>query len=227
MYRTMTAALALGLLASSLPSPASAADLARPIYRKAPVYQPILPPQFTWEGFYVGVNGGYGWGDSTLTGAGSKSVHPDGGLLGETIGYNMQFGNFVAGLEGDIDYSWMRGTAGAGAPCAGCEVRNHYLATARGRLGFAWNRWLPYITGGAAFGDIQTSTPGGGSQFTNKVGWTLGGGVEYAFTAPWSAKIEYLYTDLGSATCDAAHCGAAIDTSFHANTVRAGVNYHF
>jgi outer membrane immunogenic protein len=174
------------------------------------------------------VNGGYGWGDSTLTGAGTTStVHPKGGLLGPTIGYNFQFGGFVYGVEGDFDYSWMKDSNGAAAPCAGCEVRSHYLGTARGRLGYAWDRWLPYITGGAAFGDIQVSTPAGGSQYTNKVGWTVGGGLEYAFASPWSAKIEYLYTDLGTATCDAAHCGKRTDADFRSSTVRVGINYHY
>lgn len=227
MHRT-AAALTLGLFAILIASPSRAADLPRPMYRKAPVYQPYAPPPFTWQGFYIGVNGGYGWGDSTLTGVGGTStIHPNGALLGPTVGYNFQLGSFVAGLEGDIDYSWMRDTNGPVAPCAGCEVRNHYLATIRGRLGYAWDRWLPYVTGGAAFGDIETSTPAGGSQFTDKVGWALGGGIEYAFASPWSAKIEYLYTDLGTATCDAAHCGTSTDASFRTNTVRVGINYHY
>jgi len=112
--------------------------------------------------------------------------------------------------------------------CPGGQARNFYLATLRGRLGYAWDHWLAYVTGGAAFGDIQVSTPAGGSQFDERVGWTAGGGVEYAFPGTrWSTKIEYLYTDLGSMTCDAAHCGVPVNADFHANVVRAGLNYHF
>jgi outer membrane immunogenic protein len=199
------------------------------MYSKTPVNRPYAPPPFTWQGFYIGINGGYGWSNATITGpGGSSTVNPNGGLLGTTVGYNFQAGsNFVAGIEGDLDYSWMRDTNGAVAPCPACEIRNNYIATARGRLGYAWDRWLPYVTGGAAFGDIQTKTPAGGSQATNKVGWAVGGGLEYAFASPWSAKIEYIYTDLGSANCDAAHCGASTDVSFHASTVRVGINYHY
>jgi len=222
--------LTLGLLALLGATSANAADLQRPpMYQKAPGYQTFVPAPFTWQGFYIGVNGGYGWATSTLSGVGGDStVHPKGGLLGPTVGYNMQMGGFVFGLEGDLDYSWMRATNDATAPCPSCEVRNNYLATARGRVGYAWDRWLPYVTGGAAFGDMQFKTPAGGSQAKDKVGWTLGGGLEYAFAASrWSAKAEYLYVDLGTANCDAAHCGTSVDSSFKANTFRLGINYHY
>lgn len=229
MNRTAIAAMAAfaALLAAQ---PSNAADLARPVYHKAPAYQTFVPAAFSWQGFYVGFNGGYGVANTTLANSTftSETFHPNGALVGSTFGYNFQTGGAVYGIEGDVDYSWMRAAAGPGAPCSGCEVRNHYLATVRGRLGYAMDRWLPYVTGGAAFGDIQTSTPGGGSQSTNKVGWTAGGGVEYALPATnWSAKLEYLYADLGTATCDAAHCGVSTDTTFRANVVRVGINYHY
>lgn len=224
----IAAAATFGLFAVLIAGPSNAADMAQPVYRKAAVYQPYAPPPFSWQGLYLGINGGYGWADSTLTGGGrSNTVHPTGALIGPTAGYNFQFGNVVAGIEGDLDYSWMHDTSGAVPPCRGCEVHNFYLATLRGRLGLAWDRWLPYVTGGAAFGDIQTSTPAGGSQFSNRAGWTVGGGLEYAFASPWSAKIEYLYSDLGSMTCDAAHCGTAVAVNFRASTVRVGINYHY
>lgn len=197
------------------------------MYRKAPAYQPVAPV-FSWQGFYAGFNGGYGFGNSTLSSSNnSSSVEPKGALLGSTLGYNFQADTIVYGIEGDIDYSWMKDSSD-GAPCSNCDVENHYLATVRGRLGYAMNRWMPYVTGGAAFGDIQVSTPAGGSQFSNKIGWTLGGGIEYALNR-WnmSAKLEYLYADLGSANCDASHCGTSIDTDFQANIVRLGLNFHY
>jgi outer membrane immunogenic protein len=210
--------------------PSQGTDLVQPRpYVKAPIYRPYSTPAFTWQGFYVGFNGGYGWSDSTLSGAtGTSTVHPSGALLGSTAGYNFQTAKLVYGIEGDIDYSWMRDTNAAVAPCASCEVQNRYLATLRGRLGYAWDRWLPYITGGAAFGNIKISTPAGGSQTQNKVGWTVGGGVEYAFPAShWSTKIEYLYADLGSAKCDAAYCGTQTSANLHANVIRVGINYKY
>ena len=224
-----TAVGVAAILATLAVIPARGADLPPKVYTKAPpVYRPFVAP-FTWQGFYVGLNGGYGWGSSTLTGVtGSSTVDPQGGLFGSTFGYNFLAGGIVFGIEGDLDYSWMQKTNDAVAPCANCEVRNRYLATARARLGYAYDRWLPYITGGAAFGDIEFSTPAGGGQSIDKVGWTVGGGVEYAFAGSnWSTKLEYLYADLGTATCDATHCGASTDADFHANIVRVGVNYRY
>lgn len=228
MNRTamMLTAGILSVFASNL---SRAADLAPPQpYVKLPYQRYNLAP-FTWQGFYADFNGGYGWADSRLSGAtGTSTVHPAGALLGSGFGYNLQSGNMVYGVEGDADYSWMRDTNAAIAPCASCVARNHDLATVRGRVGYAWDRWLPYITGGAAIGDIQISTPAGGSQATNKVGWTVGGGMEYAFSdSKWSTKLEYLYVNLGSATCDTAHCGASTNAGFRANTIRAGLNYRF
>lgn len=155
-------------------------------------------------------------------------MHPDGAVLSGGFGYNFQAGSLVYGIEGDAGPSWMRDTNAAVAPCASCEVRNHYLATARARVGYAFDRWLPYVTGGAAFGDITIKTPAGGSQQSNQVGWTAGGGVEYAFAGTnWSTKLEYLYVDLGSATCDAVHCGTSTSADFKSNIVRVGLNYRY
>ena len=84
-----------------------------------------------------------------------------------------------------------------------CGTRNNWLATFRGRIGYAFDRWLPYITGGGAYGNVKAtvSVPAFGlaaSSSNNQLGWTVGAGLEYAFLSNWSAKIEYLYVDLGS-----------------------------
>jgi outer membrane immunogenic protein len=99
----------------------------------------------------------------------------------------------------------------------------------RGRLGYAADRFMPYVTGGAAFGDIRASTPGFSQASANNAGWTLGGGLEAALVGNWTAKVEYLYVDLGSFNCGL-NCGAGLTTdnvSFHANLLRGGVNYKF
>jgi len=87
---------------------------------------------------------------------------------------------------------------------------------------------MPYISGGVAFGTVKVSTPTGSDRDTS-TRWTLGASVEYAFYDNWLAKLEYLYLDLGSATCSAATCGLATDANvnFTANIVRAGLNYRF
>jgi len=218
-----------GLIAAMAASPTFAADLPR---KAAPYY--VAP--FSWSGFYVGLNGGYGWAKSDWTDtASSGSVDPKGWLAGGTVGYNLQTGVWVWGLEGDIDWSTIKGSTvggtgvcGVGGNGAGCETRNRWLATARGRIGYAFDRWLPYLTGGAAFGDVKMSPNTGLSETKTKVGWTVGVGLEYAFLGAWSAKLEYLYADLGKSNCSPATCGGTgVDVSFKSNIVRAGVNYRF
>jgi outer membrane immunogenic protein len=220
-----------GLVAAVVALPSFAADLARPIYKGPPA---IAPAPFSWSGFYVGINGGYGFGSSEWTGPiSSDEFEVNGGLVGATLGYNIQTGNWVWGIEGDIDASWMKGSdsnPGGGGICggaAGCETKVPWLATVRGRVGYAWNRWMPYFTGGAAIANIK-ATPNGGTEVSDTtVGWTAGAGIEYAFLGAWSAKFEYLYTDLGSIDCPAANCGIDANVDLKANLVRVGVNYRF
>ncbi len=216
------------LLAAAIALPALAADLSRP---GKPVYKaPVFVAPYSWTGFYVGLNGGYGWGTSNFSNAvATGSVKPKGALLGGTIGYNMQTANWVWGLEGDFDASWMRGSDSTSTFCAGgvgCELKNTWFGTARGRIGVAFDRFLPYITGGAAFGDEKLTVPTGVSESKTRVGWTVGGGVEYAFMGPWSVKLEYLYADLGKWSCTTA-CALSTDVSFKTNIVRGGINYRF
>jgi outer membrane immunogenic protein len=224
----MTRTIRTGIAAAALllaPIAAQAADLRQPNY-KAPAY--VAPAYANWTGFYVGLNGGYGFGSSNWTGF-TKEFNVTGAMIGGTIGYNMQMGVWVWGLEGDIGYNWLKGSSnGTGVCVAGCETQNDWLGTARGRFGYAWDRWLPYITAGAAFGDIKT-TPAAPDTYTStmKVGWTAGLGVEYSFMGPWSAKLEYLYTDLGKGSCASASCGAGIDVPLNINIIRAGMNYRF
>jgi outer membrane immunogenic protein len=200
---------------------ASAADIVRPRHEmpvKAPAY---VAPLYDWTGFYVGINGGYGFGRSQFSAPSpSSGFNVDGGMAGGTVGYNYQIGHAVLGIEGDVDADWAKGST----LCAGvsCTVKNNWLSTVRGRLGYAAGRFMPYITGGAAFGDLKTSIPGIGSASETKTGWTAGGGVEAKIAGPWSAKLEYLHVDLGS--------GASIvgsEASYHTDIVRAGLNYKF
>ncbi len=210
----------IGALAvMTMMGPANAADIAR---RQAmPTKAPMYEAPYNWTGFYVGINGGGGFGQSDISAPlSSGSYDTTGGLAGGTIGYNWQMGQTVFGFEGDIDWSGIRGSA----PCAGtiCETRNDWLGTARARLGYAFNRFLPFVTGGAAFGSIKTNVTGVGSADDTRAGWTLGGGVEAAIAGPWSAKVEYLYADLGRGS---SVLGA--DAGFKTSLVRGGINYRF
>lgn len=201
---------------------ASAADIQRrQMPAKAPAYLP--PPPYNWTGFYVGINGGGGWGRSDFSAPFSTgSFNTSGGLVGGTLGYNWQMGQAVFGLEGDVDWSNIRGSAACGGGVTVCETRNDWLGTFRGRVGYAFDQFLPYVTGGLAVGDIKTSIAGLGSTNDTKAGWTVGGGIEAAIAGPWTAKVEYLYVDLGR--------GGSIlgsDAKFTTNIVRAGLNYRF
>ena len=241
--------LIIGAVAFATAAPALAADLPPPMAPppRAPAAYIPAPPPFSWTGFYVGLNAGYGFGSSTWTansapfGAVGSSFTMNGPMVGGQLGGNYQIGQFVIGAEGDIDWQNLRGAMTNGtcgiAAIGGCAEASSYLATIRGRAGFAADRVLFYITGGGAFTNVKPSTGalsyGGGSE----VGWTGGGGIEYAITDNWTAKVEYLYAGFEKATCNASACApvgavptfafAPVSVSFHENVVRLGVNYKF
>jgi outer membrane immunogenic protein len=85
---------------------------------------------------------------------------------------------------------------------------------------------MPYVTGGLAVGDIKATTPGASGIDTTRTGWTVGGGVEFAIAGPWTAKLEYLHVDLGSADCGSS-CGPLDNVDLKTNIVRGGINYKF
>ena len=219
MKRVVFACLAaLGLAAT-----ANAADLPR---RYDPVPQRAFVPVYNWTGFYIGINGGGAWGDSKWDSVGTFDV--SGAMIGGTVGYNWQFSQWVLGLEGDVDATWIDGSSTA-ACVAGCKTSNGWLATVRGRVGYAFDRFLPYITGGLAVGNIKASRPGFGGGDDTNAGWTAGGGLEFVIAGNWTAKAEYLYVDLGKFNCGLA-CGSGINpdnVSFSTHVVRGGVNFRF
>jgi outer membrane immunogenic protein len=223
-------ALAIGgqALAADLPPPP-------PAPRAPATYVPVAAPVYNWSGIYIGLNGGYGFGNSTWTdptaGIATPSFDTKGWLAGGTVGGNYQFwGGAVLGLEGDWDWSNLNGTSSTPAPClpGGCETKADWLATVRGRAGWAFDRVLVYGTGGAAFAPVQAGFPVGGTGFqTNtEFGWTAGAGVEFAFAPNWTAKAEYLYVDLGNSTCTT-DCFGNTSVKYTENVIRAGVNFKF
>jgi outer membrane immunogenic protein len=205
----------------------SAADLARRPPPPPPTKAPVVVPYYNWTGFYAGINGGYGWGRSKWDGL-PATFNVNGGMAGGQLGYNWQFGQFVYGVEGDGDWTGLRGTASLADCGVGCRTRNDFLATARGRLGFAADRWLPYVTGGLAVGNIRATVPGFAGIDQTNAGWTVGGGLEFALSGNWTAKAEYLYVDLGNSGCGTI-CGlpAGNNVSLTTNVVRGGINYRF
>jgi outer membrane immunogenic protein len=215
-------------------SRAAAADLPLP---SQPHYD-ANAPYAHWGGVYVGLNGGYGLGSSQWTQSfvSTSIFNTDGFLLGGTIGFNYPVSAVLFGVEGDLDWSTLNGSIGncavngAGAAAA-CETKNNMLGTVRARMGYAFDRTLIYLTGGAAIGAFQTGlNPPATFDSATKVGWAAGAGIEYAFSDAWSAKAEYLFVDLGTASCtSAANCGSAAgaSVSLTENLVRGGFNYRF
>jgi outer membrane immunogenic protein len=213
-----------GVLAMA--SLANAADLPRQMYSKAP--PPMAAPYYNWTGFYIGINGGGAWGTSSWDS--TRSFDVSGGMIGGTVGYNWQTGPWVLGVEGDLDWASVKGSTNAiGCVTANCSTENTWLGTVRGRVGYAFDRWMPYITGGVAFGGVdanQAPFTGGSS---TQVGWAAGAGVEFAVVNNVTAKVEYLHYDLGSFTCGL-NCGNGFindQVGFSADAVRGGVNIRF
>jgi outer membrane immunogenic protein len=215
-------AAGFGLLALAA-LPASAADLPRSMPSRAPVYVAA----YNWTGFYLGINGGGAWGDSDWNGF-AFSNSPSGGMVGGTAGYNWQGAGspWVFGVEADIDWTGIKGSSACGFAFS-CQTKNDWLGTARGRVGYAWDRFLPYFTGGVAFGNVDANRTGFTGVSSTNAGWTIGGGVEGVIAGNWTAKVEYLYADLGDTTCSVAACGVATNVDLRLNTVRAGLNYRF
>jgi outer membrane immunogenic protein len=197
------AVLAAGLAAAGT---AAAADLRPAPY--APIAQSGL---YNWSGAYAGLNLGYEWGKVT-----NSLVSPSGLAGGGQFGYNWQNGQFVFGAETDLQFT------GADDTFAPFKFSNPWFGTLRGRAGVAFNNVLLYATLGLAYGDLRAQSAGLDETRT-EVGWTGGVGLEYGFAPNWSARVEYLYLDLGSR-------GFTVTTAnngLQANLLRFGVNYHF
>ena len=194
-------------------------------------------PYFDWAGPHVGINGGGAWGNTNwnATFAGTRittgGFAVSGGMVGASAGYDWQRGHWVIGALADIDWSSVRGnTAGSGiGSCSpNCATSDSWLGTVRSRVGFANGPFLPYLTAGLAVGDVSMYHIGKASGVTTstKAGWAAGAGVQYAFTKRWSAWIEYLHADLGSAKCGAFVCdnGLVTHEPFALDSVRVGLD---
>lgn len=245
MRKLMLGGAALAALAVS---PALAADLpVRPIYKAPP------PVVYGWTGFYGGVNVGYSWGrqsntfTTTVLGVGTlvatETQNVDGVIGGVQWGYNWQLGNYVLGTESDIQASGQSGSTFYcfNAACTNSTLAEHRLrwfGTARTRLGvLPMQQVLLYVTGGLAYGQVRsdyTSTLGGVALGTlsfrdTRAGWTVGGGIEAALGGGWSAKVEYLYIDLGKNTVTQVSAAGVtqfqIDSRFTDHIARVGLNY--
>jgi outer membrane immunogenic protein len=238
-----------GALMLAASGPTLAADLPPsmpppPPPRAPAAYVPVVQPFYNWGGVYFGLNAGYGFGKSNWTGftAGDTgNFDLNGALVGGTLGANFQSGAFVFGIEGDGDWSNIKGSSSStNLVCASCQTSNNWLATLRARAGVAWDRVLLFATAGGAGGNVKatvpTPAPGlltAGSSSTEEFGWAAGAGIEFGITENVTAKFDYLYIDLQKGSCSVALCGAgtpggtSVPVSFQTNVVRAGLNFKF
>ena len=235
-------------LATVLGGTALAADLGQPI-------NPFVPqtPVYSWTGAYLGLQGGYGWGDSTLNYdfddgllppiefPYSLDVEPSGFVGGGHLGALYQWNWLVLGVEGDIEFNTMDDSANFAVVDlfgftnrASFDVEYNWSASARGRVGVAFDRVLVYGTGGYAYSDLTTTfttVDPFGFRNTNSTdegvsGWTAGGGFDALVGYNLSARLEYRYTDLKDIdTFTTANDTITIENNFHA--IRAGLSYHF
>jgi outer membrane immunogenic protein len=234
----MTKNIILGAVTALLlgPTAVSAADL--------PVKAPPVPIAiYDWTGFYIGVSGGGSLGTSThidaATGLGDTlGYNVKGGLVGGTLGYNWQVSNFVFGFEGDASWVGEYGSHPddglAGSLAFTSFTKETWVATARGRLGYAVNNLLFYGTGGYAAAGVEAGVKDANtgallaSATSTRSGWTAGGGLEWGFAPNWSAKFEWVYMKFESAAFNTlAAEGPRSSVPLDDNVVRAGINYRF
>jgi opacity protein-like surface antigen len=229
----------------------SGRPVSTPFFKAPPFKAPPALRTVNWTGLYGGIDGGYGWANSsgTLTDAtgvplNSYGYGVEGTFAGTFVGGNYQFNRFVIGAEADWQWGNLTGNSQAGssfsAPAGTFPAGPFTISTtvkefgsARGRLGFAFDRFLIYGTGGWAWGNPSTGyallgsppfiTNGGSSS-----GWTAGGGVDYAFTKNVFGRIEYRYTDLGTRSfLDVLTNSGEAGNRVLISDVRAGLAYKF
>jgi outer membrane immunogenic protein len=261
--------LAGAAFAALIAGPAMAADLGAPVYRAPAVYVPVS----SWTGFYAGFNGGYGWSNPSTTATpfqnfpGLAVIPPfafsqnvNGAVFGGQLGYNYQIANWVVGVEGDFDWAGINnassslaispGSGGTATDGFMAHQNIRWLASIRGRLGYAWGPSLLYVTGGAAWDErdnnllVSTNTNVAGaaasaaSFSTTKSGWVIGAGYEWMITPKWIVRGEYLHYGFNSGDITPvsvpcgfggpAVCGVNVSSSNNnIDVVRLGLSYKF
>ncbi len=205
----------------------------------AVVEEAAVAPVFIWTGGYVGLHAGWAWGQENdnlsevLAEAEADEFDVEGFIGGIHAGYNWQSGSFVYGVEGDIDYADINGDAQFGRRLAGnLSLDSDWQGSLRLRAGYAIDTWLLYATGGVAFGHAElevsySDIPVAGSDDNTHVGWTIGGGVEKAFTPNWIGRLEVRYTDFGSEDYELSNAGDSVEANWNQTAVTVGLSYKF
>jgi len=224
MKRLLSAGLAVATLTGAA-LPAFAADLPQAV-EPVPSYDPVPAPsgRFDWTGAYVGGNIGWVWGqfDNTFNATGFDR-DTDGVTGGFHAGYNYAITpNIVTGLEADFQWSdqYTRGTVNG----VSTSVNSGWNSSFRGRVGYAFDRFMVYGTGGLAIANVEANA-GGFTDSATALGWTTGAGLEGAVSDNITARVEYLYQDFGRESFTLG--GNTVRSDLDNSTVRFGVSYKF
>lgn len=241
---------AVAALAVAVPVSAYAADMPLPSSPPPAIgYAPIIPPPPAWTGFYLGVNGGYGWGNLNLSNnfGSAPSFNANGGIVGGTFGFNYQWQSFVIGFEGDVDWSGMQNslsgaivTAPPGGTGGTLNYKTNIVSTFAARFGGTFNHLLVYGKAGGAWTQEQYRLGGtdatlgtlSGSNTFSRAGWMAGVGAEYAVTKFFTLKAEYNYMDFGNQSqalnavgTGVGTFGTTINSKLTMNVVKVGFNW--
>ncbi|MBZ9961641.1 MULTISPECIES: outer membrane protein [unclassified Mesorhizobium] len=209
------------------------AALAAPAFAAEPVADvPMTAPGFDWTGYYAGLQGGYGWGSSDISGTEGEpfaaSPDLDGGFVGGHVAGLWQFDEAVLGAEAELNYSSAKGAEELGAGnLLGTDVK--WFGSINAKAGYAMDRFLIYGIGGVAFAGIETSQDAGTS-FDNtrtSIGWTVGAGVDYALTDRFVVGAQYRYYDFSKEHFDAPDDFLDRDQNVKLNTVGINLSYKF
>ena len=243
---------AVGLAALGIAAPASAADLAARPYTKAP--PPVVAPIYDWSGFYIGANGGGGFGQKCWDVTNFRGpVAPfregchdtTGGVIGGQIGYRWQSASWVFGLEAQGDWADLKGSnVSLFIPNWTNNSKIQAFGLFTGQVGYTWNNVLGYVKGGAAVTDdkYRGTVTATGTRFDSasetRWGGVIGTGLEFGFTPNWSFAIEYDHLFMGNHgitfTSAGVLAGIPAGSVFRNDSIRqdvdmvtARINYHF
>ena len=204
-----------------------------------PTKAPLFVAGYSWSGLYVGghVGGGFSYRNWMLS-DGSLAEAGNAVMLGGQIGFNHQVGKWVIGLEGEAAWGNLKDEGVCPDGVNTCWTRQSWLATATGRIGYAFDPALFYLKGGGAFtrADYFKTAPipspldekGGGF----RIGWTAGVGMDYALWNNWSVRLEYDYLDFGSRAFAMNNIATGafaenVTVRLKAHEVKLGLNYLF
>jgi outer membrane immunogenic protein len=199
----------------------------------------VVPPDmntFSWNGGYLGVQLGYDWVSVDDHFPAAPDIEFDGHISDATSGifggWNWQSGSLVFGADGSFDLSAVDDTITVPVgPDSSDRLNTEYnwKSAVRGRLGYAIGKFLPYVAAGGAFSDVSIEMQNDGDTFLSETetlaGWTIGAGVDVAFTNNLIGRLEYRYADYGSV--DYTVGGGSGSIEFDSSSISAGLAYKF